>query len=108
MFSPPVNIAAMAMAEDRQADGCFFAEVTLIQDMFFVQFLCKVLLLGPRVFAQFFESSHPQYTNSYMCSWAYNNTHASLIPASAISSQREAIHHVRDRMEGNFYVAGHF
>ena len=76
--------------------------------MFFVQFLCRVLLLGPRVFAQFFESSHPQYTNSYMCSWAYNNTHASLIPASAISSQREAIHHVRDRMEGNFYVAGLF
>ena len=86
----------------------FFAEVTLIQDMFFVQFLCRVLLLGPRVFAQFFESSHPQYTNLYMCSWAYNNTHASLIPASAISSQREAIYHVRDRMEGNFYVAGHF
>ena len=108
MFSPPVNIAAMAMQRTGKQMDVFFAEVTLIQDMFFVQFLCRVLLLGPRVFAQFFESSHPQYTNSYMCSWAYNNTHASLIPASAISSQREAINHVRDRMEGNFYVAGHF
>ena len=74
MFSPPVNIAAMAMQRTgKQMD--VFAEVTLIQDMFFVQFLCRVLLLGPRVFAQFFESSHPQYPNSYICAHGLTITH---------------------------------